>query len=261
MAIDNTVQIIDSTPEQAYQHFQKVATFDPAVVIPFRVDPHLAQHNALLGLAAVLEHESRIAKDLPLVNLAELREIQPLTHAVIFAAGRVNRTPEATLLRDLMPEAYQLRRKLLFGAIALGESNLLPAREIEAIRKGNGKVDAVQDLLQLAALYRRHESKIEGMHPVEPADLDRADQLGQQLLEILRPAAAKGPKPGNSELEASIDARDRLWTLLTIRHEQLWKVGAWLFGYEAREKVPVLGARRLRRKPEEEPAPVGPVEA
>ncbi len=123
-----------STPERAYHHFLTVAVFDPAAILPFRTDAHLAQHNAVRGLEAVLQHEDRITQELPSANLAELREIQPLTHAVLFAAKLVNRTPEATLLRDLLPEAYELRRRMLTVAVALSESNLLPEREVEAIR-------------------------------------------------------------------------------------------------------------------------------
>jgi hypothetical protein len=36
---------------------------------------------------------------------------------------------------------------------------------------------------------------------------------------------------------ASVEARDRLWTLLVGRYELLWRTGAWLFGQKVDEKV------------------------
>lgn len=75
-------------------------------MLTFRSDPHLAQHNILSGLEAVLEQQQRIAQELPFVEIDRLRELVPLTHAVVFAAAQVNRAPEATTLRDLMPLCF-----------------------------------------------------------------------------------------------------------------------------------------------------------
>jgi hypothetical protein len=69
------------------------------------------------GLEAALEQQQRTAQELPFVELDRLRELVPLSHTVTFAAAQVNRAPEATMLRDLMPEAYRLRRKLLTSAV------------------------------------------------------------------------------------------------------------------------------------------------
>jgi hypothetical protein len=159
----------------------------------------------------------------------------PLSHAVVFAAAQVNRAPEATMLRDLMPEAYQLRRKLLTSAVALAEAGLIPEREVRAIEEGRGQIDAAGDLTQLPPLYRHHQEAIAGKHPVSTGDLDRAEQLGKQLLEILRPGAATGPRNVNPKLVASVEATDRLWTLLVGRYELLWRT-------LAREMCFVLGA-------------------
>ncbi len=240
-----------SSPEGAFQHFLTMAPpVDSGAALTFRSDPHLAQHNILRGLEAVLEQQQRIAQELPFVEIDRLRELVPLSHAVVFAAAQVNRAPEATMLRDLMPEAYQLRRKLLTSAVALAEAGLIPEREVRAIEEGRGQIDAAGDLTQLPPLYRRHREAIAGKHPVSVADLDRAEQLGQQLLELLRPGAATGPRNVNPKLVASVEARDRLWTLLVGRYELLWRTGAWLFGQKVDEKVPPLQSRRVKRKDE-----------
>ena len=66
------------------------------------------------------------------VGGADTRELVPLSHAVVFAAAQLNRAPEATMLRDLMAEAYQLRRKLLTSAVALAEAGLIPVGKMLA---------------------------------------------------------------------------------------------------------------------------------
>ncbi|MFW5741538.1 MAG: hypothetical protein ACOC1F_14385 [Myxococcota bacterium] len=253
------------TPEQAANQFLQVAQYEKEAVIPFRFDAYIAQHNVLRGLEAVLPHEHRIEEELPYVDVDQIRELRPLTHAVVFAVNRVNRTKDASVLQDLMPEAFALRRKMLSSAHALREAGLLPEREVLPIQEGHGVVDSAGDLPQLSSLFRRHAGAIQGKHPISEDDLARADSLGTRLLEILQPGGAASTPLTNEKLEAAVDARDRLWTLLTKRYELLWKVGAWLFGYEVDDKLPRLQSRKLKREEAkaEEPTtdPEEPVES
>jgi hypothetical protein len=257
------VDIDLSTPERARDHFLTVAVYTPPEIEPFRIDPHLVQHNALQGLEIVLGHKERIEKELPFANVAELQEIRPLTHAVMLACSMVNRAPEATTLREKMPMASALRRKLLAVASSLSAAGLIPEREVDAIRKGVGPVDHVTDLIQLPPLFRRHEPAIKGKHPLTKEDLDQSEALGAELLEILRPGSAPSKKPTNAELAKAVEERDRLWTLLFHRYDQLWRVGAWLFGRNVKDKVPQLMSRQggsRRPKAGEPTEPEGPPE-
>jgi hypothetical protein len=64
-----------TSPEGAFQHFLTMAPpVDSGAVLTFRSDPHLAQHNILRGLEAVLEQQQRIAQELPFVEIDRLRE-------------------------------------------------------------------------------------------------------------------------------------------------------------------------------------------
>ncbi len=250
----------DYSPEQAYEHFLTVARYEPEAVVPFRADAHLVQHNALVGLEAVLQQTARVEAELPTVKMQDILDIRPLTHAVVHAAARVNRTPEASQLSDLLPRAYGLRRKMMLSLRALSEAGLIPEREVKLIEKGKGKVDAAGDLPQAAALFRRHAATIRGKHPVSEEELKEADRVGAQLLELLRPGGARTGTPASQEVEASVDARDRLWTLLEERHDLMWRVGAWLFGNEVERKVPPLQSRKVTRGAPQDPAdPADPV--
>ena len=53
---------------------------------------------------------------------------------------------------------------------------------------------------------------------------------------------------GNASAMSATEARDRLWTLLCQRHERLWAVGAYVFGYAVAEMVPGLVSPLSRKK-------------
>jgi hypothetical protein len=53
-----------------------------------------------------------------------------------------------------------------------------------------------------------------------------------------------------AHVTSTVEARDRLWTLLVTRYELLWRTGAWLLGQKIDEKVPPLQSRRVKRKDE-----------
>ena len=45
------------------------------------------------------------------------------------------------------------------------------------------------------------------------------------------------------------ESRDRLWTLLCLRHDRLWRLGAYLFGRKLADKrVPPLKERVKKKK-------------
>jgi hypothetical protein len=135
-----------------------------------------------------------------------------------------------------------LRLLLLVTADSLAEAGLLSRAEVAAIRKGRGDIDAAKDCVALAALFRKNAAKLRGKHAVSAAQLKQADELGAALLKTLKPARARRAKTA-----ATVEAvdRDRLWTLVERRHEQLWRAGAYLFGRAAvDEKVPSLQAVR-----------------
>ncbi len=243
-----------STPEAACTFFLPLAVFDPATLSLFRCDPHLAHHNASIGVTVVLAEQARIASELPTVDLELIRTIPNLALAVLFAGSRVNRTPEASELRGLQPQGHILRRKMLSAGTSLAESDLLPEREVSAIRSGKGPLDAADDLIQLAALFRRHASAIQGKHPITTNDITTAEKLGTRMIALLRPSAAPRSSHPTEDLQYWVDARDRLWTLLVRRYEVVRKVGTWLYGNSAANKVPNLQSHAPSRKSVKTPA-------
>lgn len=230
--------------EADYQRFLVDAQqIDARNTKPLRADPSLAYHNAARGVAAVLAHEGRIKQELPAVDIESLRSLPALALGVAFAAEQAAPGPAGPEIRALLSEAAQLRRLHLTTAESLVEAKILPAQEVAKIRAGKGQIDMALDCGALAALFRKHAPAIKGKSAVTAAQTERAAVVGAKLIEVLNPKGASKKRKAGSEEEQKASARDRLWSLLLQRHEDLWRAGAYLFGRDVDERVPSLMAR------------------
>lgn len=222
-------------------------------------DTAVARENVVQGLRSVLAYEDEI-KRLPLrISLSELKRLPELALAVGFAAAQVNRRSPGTVA-GLRKEATGLRRLLLAAANLLAESGQLPRRDVGEIQRGVGATDEAKDCIALAALLRRNPAAVKKT-PVTDKQLDRAAELGTELLGLLRPAGSKRASHGGELAAPAVAVRDRLWTLLVKRHRELRRIGMWLFLDAVDEHVPALrSARRAKsaKQPAPPPAPPSP---
>ena len=227
--------------EPGYDVFLSPARALEGAVEECRSNIALVFHNTKRGVESVLAREAEVAA-LPGVNVEELRELPLLAQGLAWAALRVQRDMRASSFGTLFDRAQQLRRKLLKTAEALAESSFLAAADVTAAH-GEGHRDVVGDCLGLVALFRRHEEKLAGRSPVTPEDVNEVERVAQQLRALL--AAPGEAREGDSSplLFEATETRDRLWTLLTRRHDILWRCGAWLFGRDVDMHVPPLLAR------------------
>jgi hypothetical protein len=251
---NESITFAEIDAKAAFERFLPLAmSIHPDSVRAFRGDALVAYHNVKAGAVAVLEREEEVKKGAPMCDTALVRALPNLALAVQFASQQVNRSPEATELRTLYPRVARLRRKMLASAVALAECGIFPERDVDAIRRGRGKIDGASDLVQLADLFQKHKTEAQGKHAIGENEIAQAAQLGTRALTILKPGAVpRAPMP-SAALLAAIDQRDRLWTLLVRHHEDhLWRAGAWLFGSDVDDHVPPLLSRRVSHKEEEE---------
>lgn len=213
----------------------------------FRADLKILRHNLARGLEAVFAHEARIRQALPEVRLEDLRSLMDLCFALGFAADdarEARRSPGE--LPELLTEARTLRKLMLTSAEGLALAGVVDKYWISQIRRGNGPYDTAMDCMELADLFETHKDAIAGQSPITRDHVRRALELGEELHTRLTPMKAM-PRPKAETLHA-IELRDRLYTLLVMRHEELWKVGAYLFGFAVEAHVPLLQTRRITRK-------------
>ena len=247
--------------EQYAKYLPEALKIPTTEVRPLRADVSLAIINCARGVNAVLENTAAgdLESALPQVSIDALHALSDLAGAVAYAAGQVERfAPPTSDVKELMARAQKLRGLLLASADVLVLANVFTAAAVAKIRQGRGPIDAAGDCVALAALFHKHAIAIRGKVPVTPADVTACAQVGTQLLQVLRPVAAKRAATAK-ELVAAVDARDRLWTLLERTWEaNVWRAGAWLYGRAVDEHVPPLGSRVVGKRPKL-PPPLPPV--
>ena len=225
-----------------------------------RGDVTLAYANVEAGVKAVQPHLSRLKTALPELDVGRFATLPALAAALLHATDEAARLWQPARKAEIdakMARLSALREPMLVIAEGLALLGLLPQGRVARIRSGRGAFDVAQDGVALADLYTEYKTRLAGKQPFSDAQIAEAAQLGQELMRLITPAG--GRAPANPEGERATDARDRLYTLLVQRHAELRKAGFYLFGEEADERVPTLGARAgTPRRPEPTPAPAPP---
>jgi hypothetical protein len=243
--------------QTAYESFlTAVSTVEPALLEECCADIPLAYANVTRGVESVVGSGAVVIGKLPKVDIVELSMLPRLVQGLAFAALQVQREMRSVPFGLLYDRAQVVRRKLRKAAEALAEAHLLAEADIDEVRM-YGPQSVLEDCLELAAVLRRNEGRIAGRSPVLPSDLQEAEQLAEKLRTMLgqQQEAADGGVPS---LLKVIEVRDRFWTLLSQRHDVLWRCGVWLYGRSVDERVPPLPVRQsvIRKPPRETARPV-----
>jgi hypothetical protein len=230
-----------STGEAAYARFLgRAMALPPAAVVPFKSDTTLIFQNVQEGQSHVLAERARLAK-LPETDVTAIEQLGILCQALTFAAVAADHPVPSGAVLTQIARANALVRLLLKGADALGEAGVIPAAEVEPLHHGRGSFAVAEHLISLVQLFKSHAAAIAGKTAVTQEQLDEANALGTELLQVLKTRAA--PHAAGAQDPAVI--RDRFFTLVTQGYDSLWRAGAYLFGKDGvAAKVPALQAHR-----------------
>ncbi|XXX71631.1 hypothetical protein WMF30_28700 [Sorangium sp. So ce134] len=236
---------IEGSAEAAADFLQEARSIPAREIRPLRADAALIHHNVSVGLDAVSSREADLLKLPAPFDLDAMRSLRRLGLGLVYAAAQVDRSSPGTA-KKLLKRAHEIRDVLLSAAVALMKAGVLPAQKVKKIMAGSGARDMVQDCVDLAQLFRDHAAEIRGKTAVTRAQIDEASTVGNQLLALLKPKGAKAKTP--AAVKDAVEARDRLWTLLSLRHEeQLRRAGMWLWVDKVDEHVPPLLSRAARK--------------
>ncbi|WP_148313881.1 hypothetical protein [Sorangium cellulosum] len=236
---------IQGSAEAAADFLQEAQSIPAREIRPLRADAALVHHNISVGLDAVSAREAELLTLPAPFDLDAMRSLRRLALGLVYAAAQVDRSSPGTA-KKLLKRAHELRDVLLSAAVALMKAGVLPAQRVKKIMAGSGARDMVQDCVDLAQLFRDHAADLRGKTAVTRAQIDEASTVGDQLLALLRPKGAKAKTP--AAVKDAVEARDRLWTLLSLRHEeQLRRAGMWLWVDKVDEHVPPLLSRAARK--------------
>lgn len=225
-------------------------------VVPLKLDVNLIFANVGQGVSAVLPQLGRLRAELPLLPIDDLAKLPLLAEALLYAHAESQRHHQPAKRQEIdekRTELLALREPLLLQAEVFAHLGLLPNDRVAQIRGGKGLFDAAQDGVALSDLYAEYRDRLAGKHPFGDAQLARVAALGQALLQVITPDGARSPIPAAAA--AAMDDRDRIYSLLVLRHAELRKAGFYLFGEQVDDKVPPLGARLGKRQKVEIPEP------
>lgn len=252
--------------KKSYEAFVTAANLLPKEqVVPLKLDVNVVFANVQQGVLSVQPFLTRLRSELPKLPLEDLTQLPELSEALLYAHSEAVRHSQPVKRAEMeasLTELLSLREKLLLQAEVFALVGLIPEARVAQIRAGKGLFDAAQDGVALADLYGAYRSQIAGKHPFTDAQVARTAELGHALMKLVTPDGARTTVAVAAQ--KAQDERDRIFSLLLLRHGELRKAGFYLFGEAVDEKVPTLGARQSRRRdpgePEPAPAPLVPVD-
>lgn len=236
-------QPFESTdPAAAFDYFAPtVSNIPDAELEHWNGDADIVRVNARRAVEAVSPHWSRIEQALPAVSVPKLKEIPALALAMSFAAERVFKPASPQEIRAHQASLRPARRLALAQLDIFAELGLLAVDKVRAIRADRGPVDEANDAVAIVALFRENAAAWTNKHPFQDAFLQRLTDDGQWLLGQLVP---KGATPEKSGPSADAMVRNRLWTELNRRYDDLYKAGVEIWGRRhVEEFLPTLLTR------------------
>lgn len=229
----------------ALEHFAPIVASIPADDVEVcKADPEIVRVNARRAVDVIRPHVAQIQQALPLVSIAGLLEIPSLALALAFAADRVVEPASPQEIRARQASLRPARRLALAQLEILAELGLVPAEQVRKIRSDKGPVDEANDAVAIVALFRENAAALVNKHPFDEAYLQKLADDGNWLIAEILP---KGAKPEKTERAADAVLRDRLWTELNRRYDELYKAGVEVWGRrKVDEHLPSLHARQTQ---------------
>jgi len=237
---------VTNDPALAFDHFAPlVAAIPESELDDWKADSDIVRVNARRAVDALAPHWDHIQAALPLVSLASLQEIPSLALALSFAAGKVFTPASPQEIRARQASLRPARRLALAQLDIFVEMGLVSPDVVRAIRAERGAVDEASDAVAIVALFRENAAAWKNKHPFHAAFLQTLVDDGTWLLAQLVPKGAKPEKAVRSEASLT---RDRLWTELNRRYDELYKAGVEVWGRRGVDAhLPSLLTRQVSR--------------
>jgi hypothetical protein len=207
----------------------------------------LVSFNAIRGVESLRPQAAQCAA-LPGFDPAMFDMAVSLSKALDWAAHEAQSYAKPAIAAGLMKRAHAARTLMLQALLAAARAEIIPLESLKSIKSATGGLKLALACVDCALLMKTHAPALDGKTPITEKDIEEAEQVGIQLLDILRPKMSHWVRP-TAHIE-KIELRDRLWTLLFRLHGYLRRAGAFVFGNAVDEMVPILFAgRRPRSRP------------
>jgi hypothetical protein len=218
----------------------------------------LATMTVLGSLSEIMAMRARVIEELPKFPIERFDKLETYTtamahaHTLFMAASR---PPEP--VTELVRQCAEMREVLLSDAQALAKRSIIDGSRLKDLKGNNSHRYTAFDVFTLVQIFRENGEKIQGKTAVEPAELDRGQQLAQDLTRAL------GEREQAPEaLESAIDVRDRAFTLFIRNYGDVQHAIYYLEPQRLDEIAPTVysGGRPSGKKVKPPEAPSGDVD-
>jgi hypothetical protein len=186
-------------------------------LLQINLDPVVAVGIARGSLPRLMKYRDQLVKEVPkfdLVNLDKLG-VYALGFLQTHTAYGIATLPPEDLAR-LAEEASTLQGLLFSDASALAKRGLLNSAPLNDLRGPTGYRNVAMDVLGLALLLRNNWDTISSKTCVTLSELDRAEVVGQQLLDAVCLREQSPTKIAQATLE-----RQQAYTLFVNAYDQV----------------------------------------
>ena len=228
-------------------------------VLPITVDITSMVAKAVGSMPEIRRFREQVVR-LPDFDLNAFDNTETYARAAGFAHTRYLAASEPdSALAAKFDEAMKLRELLLTDVTALAKRGLLNGKRLTELKGPVGYKNGAQDLATLSEIIRPHLAAIAGKTAVTEADLDRAEDMSDEIITIV------GEKEqGPASVAVTSEVRQQAYTLFVRTWEQAHRAISFIRFAEgdADEIVPSLVERRPSAKQKEaEPVASAPAAA
>jgi hypothetical protein len=241
--------------QRAYElHLEEMRRLKPSELLGINLDIPTATTLVQSRLRAIRGLREAIVAELPRYDIARFDALETVARAASYAQARYMITAMPTApLPALSEAAVGLRDQLTADVGVLARRGLVDPARISELRGPVGYKNVAYDLMALASLMRESWDRVAGKTAVEPADIDRAEEIADEMLTAV---ATREEKPAEVA-EAALD-RQRAYTLFVRTYDHVRRAITYLRWEErdASRIAPSLYAGRSngrRREVEAEP--------
>jgi len=242
-------------PKTSAEAFERILPLvekvDPGNVRTINLDVPMAASIVLGASERISELLPEVERQLPTFDKANILMLNDLAlgtwyaHLVWVAQNRRDTTAFDTLIE----EATELRRALLADAEALAYRGLVDEQRVAEIREGRGHLDTANDLVALSSLFGEAWVRVEGRTAATRTEIERAAELGVQLIISIGRRSDTGPDFSPGGLDPA-DVRLRAYTLLRAAYDECLRAVTYLrWSFEDAQLVVPPMRRFVRRRP------------
>lgn len=204
------------------------------------------------ALPALGRHRAEVAAALREVDLGQYDRIELYTRALTQANGEYLATSRGVAeVPALTEQLKEIRTTLLTDMRTAVRRKLIDRSHLDGLQGAKGAKNTATDVITLCALVRKQWPALAGRTGVALSEIDRAEQLAEELQSALALA-----ENADGALVAAGELRQRVYTLFFNAYDEARRAISFLRWREgdANAIAPSLMALRTRRAARVEPA-------